>query len=384
MSTLSSGLLYFLVCQVTLNRRLALLSAIIFFSGDLLLRRSWLAYSDPTFAFFCFAACACLWLSVHKKQCRYLCLAALATNAAFLTKAVTGYIFFFGTACILLFYKPYRSFLLKPRVLCLQFVVQLLNLCFPLGWHFFFSEGGNGTGVVKDILNQLVLLDVSEYLRKLIVFPFDVWLRFFPTSLILAGFLILKGRKQKLSFKRLLNISGDAVTQEQRLFRLTLGIVLLNILPYWLAPQMRIRYILPLYPFIALLLAYGVWRFEKSCLSWVTAGLFGTLILRVVLGYFWFPYYEQRYRGDNQAVAADMFNWAGEKPVYTDYGGSIGVSVAAYVNTLRLAAGRSPVVFIDPVFPKGWLLSITPDYAEGNLVKTYQLGRTPLYLFEQR
>lgn len=384
MSTLSSGLLYLLVCRVSANHRLALLSATIYFSGDLLLRRGWLAYSDPTFAFFCFSACACLWLSVHTKRCRYLCVAVLATNAAFLTKAVTGYVFFFGTACILFFYKPYRSFLLKPRVLCLQFVLQLLGLCLPLGWHFLFSEGANGTGVIKDIQNQLVLLDVSEYLRKLIIFPFDVWFRFFPVSLVVAVFLIFQWHRQKLQLRHLIDINGAAVTQEQRFFRITLGIVLLNILPYWLAPQVRIRYILPLYPFIAILFAYGVWCFEKACLSWVTAGLLCTIVLRFVLGYFWFPYYEQRYRGDNQAVAADMVRLAGKTPIYTNYGGSIGVIIAAYVNTLRLAAGNVPVLFPEENSPQGLLFSDTSDYTTGHLIKTYQLGRTPLYLFEQK
>jgi 4-amino-4-deoxy-L-arabinose transferase-like glycosyltransferase len=383
MSILSSVLLYVLVCQGTENRWLALLSVGIFFSGDLLLRRGWLAYSDPTFAFFCFTACSCLWLSVHKKQCRYLCIAVLAMNAAFLTKAITGYIFFFGTACILFFYKPYRSFLLKPRMLYLQVILQILSLCCPLGWHFLFSEGMHGTGVIKDIQNQLVLLDISEYLRKLVVFPFDVWLRFFPTSFIVAGFLIFRWRKQKRQFKPLLNLGDAGLTQEQRFFRITLGIVLLNTLPYWLAPQMRIRYILPLYPFIAILFAYGVWRFEKACLSWVTVGLLCTVILRFVLGFLWFPYYEQRYRGDNQAVAADIVQRAAKKPIYTNYGGSIGVIVAAHVNALRLTTGDAPVLFPEDTLPAGLLFSDIPNYQAGELVKTYQLGRTSLYLFTQ-
>lgn len=384
MSILSSGLLYLLVYQLTTNRRLALLSTTILFSGDFLLRRGWLAYSDPTFSFFCFGACACLWLSVHKKQCRYLCVAILCANAAFLTKAVTGYIFFFGTACILLFYKPYRTFLLDARILRLQAVLLLLSFCFPLAWHLWFSDGMHGTGVVKDIQNQFVLLNTFEYVQKLIFFPLDVWLRFFPTSLILSAFLIIQRGKQNLTQGELLDTNGATIIQKQQLFRISVGIVLLNILPYWIAPQMRIRYILPLYPFIAIVLACGVWRAGKACFYWVTVGLLSTVILRFILGCFWFPYYEQRYRGDNQAVAADIVRVAGKKPVYTNYGGSIGVSMVAYINMLRLSTGDSPVLFPEAMSPKGVLFSDVFDDSVGDLVKTYQVGRTPIYLFVER
>jgi 4-amino-4-deoxy-L-arabinose transferase-like glycosyltransferase len=372
MTIFSSALLYFLVCRLSLKPRLGLLTVSIFLSGDLLMRRGWLAYSDPTYAFFCLSACGFLWLAVHEQRCRYLLIAFLSVNAAFLTKAVTGYVFFVGTLCILWSHKPYRLFLLKPRVLKLQIGLHILSLGLPLAWQLF-SGGSHGTGVWIDIKNQFILKDFSAYLRNLIIFPVNIWCRFFPTSLILSGALMVKN-------------TADCKTdmgKEALILRIALGIFLLNILPYWLAPKMRIRYILPLYPFIAIVLACGVWHFRKVCLRWVTISLWATVFVRVVAGIFWFPYYQKHHRGDNQAVAADLVALAGHAPIYTNYGGAIGVSVAAYANTIRLSQGKAPVASPEAHAPKGLMLSHIKEYAGGDLIKTYLVGREPLYLFAQ-
>ncbi|MEY3182191.1 MAG: hypothetical protein RLZ35_176, partial [Pseudomonadota bacterium] len=220
------------------------------------------------------------------------------------------------------------------------------------------------------------------YLKKLIVFPCEVWLRFFPTSLILAVFLFIKWRQKTAccGFTKTLK----AMMQEERLFYLSVGIVLVNILPYWLAPQVRIRYILPLYPFIASILAYLVLACDKKCVDWVIKGLCCTVILRYIVGFWWFPYYEQRYRGDNQAIAEKIVALAQEKPIYTDDGGSIGLSVAAYVNTLRFSQGAAPVQFADPVLPLGILFSDKPIHTNALPVNIHQSGRTSVYVFLQK
>ncbi|MBS1196939.1 MAG: glycosyl transferase [Proteobacteria bacterium] len=73
--------------------------------ADLLLYRGWLTYTDPVFAFFTFAAMACLWIAALEKRLGLLLLSVIFISAAMLAKAFTAYIFF-GTA---IFVLPARS-----------------------------------------------------------------------------------------------------------------------------------------------------------------------------------------------------------------------------------------------------------------------------------
>lgn len=380
MTALTSLVLYWLMQQLTKERTLALLSVAIYLSGDLLLRRGWLAYADPAFAFFCFSSCALLWVSVHNQRIWMLALAYLALNAGFLSKAITVYVFFFATQAVLVFHPPYRAFLKQGRVLFLQVGLLLCGLILPISWHILLEdpEQYQSATVLVDILNQFSFEDVS-YFKKLLVFPLDVWLRFWPTSLIVLFFLFR-------------GLSPAFNNDNKRILKFTAAIVLVNILPYWIAPQMRIRYLLPLYPFIAMFLACLIWQLKESsksikCLTWVTRGLLATIVLRVALGLFWFPYYELRYRGDAKAVAEDMVAFAGEKPIYCNYASSFWLNVIAYANTARFKQGKPPIIGLNEKLPKGLFLTNTEDYREkdleGKLEKTYILGRTPLYLHMQ-
>src|SRR5205823_12841795 len=114
-ATLLTGVvLAWLVHRLFGDRVAAALAALIYLSGDTLIYHGWLAYSDPTYAFFIFAAIACLWVAVAERRIALLLLAAVALAAAALTKALTGYLFYGVFGLVLLWRHANGRFLLKP------------------------------------------------------------------------------------------------------------------------------------------------------------------------------------------------------------------------------------------------------------------------------
>ena len=94
-STLLIGLtLAWLVRKIFDDRLLAAFAAAVFLSGDVLLYRGWLAYADPLFSLFTFAAMAFLWVATEERRRDLLVFAALCLMGSFLAKVFTGYVFY--------------------------------------------------------------------------------------------------------------------------------------------------------------------------------------------------------------------------------------------------------------------------------------------------
>ncbi len=108
------------------------------------------------------------------------------------------------------------------------------------------------------------------FFRQLIVFPLDVFKDLLPGGL-LAVFLFRRD-------------AGDFLFRRHPFIRFCALMLLVNIVLYWFSPGTRIRYVYPLFPFAACLLAWGyerrgeavIWagRFFRSA-SGVVTGLFG-------------------------------------------------------------------------------------------------------------
>ena len=80
----------------------------------MLLYRGWLAYADPLFSLLTFGAISALWVAVEERRRNLLFLAALGLIGSFLTKAVTGYVFYGVFALVLLWRHRNRGFLFSP------------------------------------------------------------------------------------------------------------------------------------------------------------------------------------------------------------------------------------------------------------------------------
>lgn len=363
LSTLLSGaLLIWFAQRIFKNKNFSFLAGLIYLSGDVLFRRGWLAYADPLFSLFVFAAVVFLWVAVIEKRLSFLLLAMFALIASFLTKAVTGYVFYALAISIIYFRSKNRKFLLTvPSVL-----MHGLTLFFPWIWNTFISEGAHGSGMVQDVLARLNLQHLFQYIVKILLYPLDTWLRWLPVSGLVAYYVFKSPKRFSL------------IRVEDPAIKTILWITGLNYLPYWLAPETHVRYLMPLYPWIALLLAHLVWKLGenkvKTTLLWLAMGV----IIRYIVGLWVFPYYEAHYRGDYQSAAKDILAITQSNPLYIEDNSATGESVAAHLDVLRLPV--PPLRRPSAGWKEGYLLSLTPEVENTQVKKEYQFGGQRLYL----
>lgn len=288
--------------------------------ADLQLYRGWLSYTDPLFAFFTFGAMATLWVASLERHRGWLFISVLLVSCALLTKVVTAYIFYATVVFVLMWHREPRRFLLSPRsllILCSALVV-------PYAWFSSMPQtSGQGSSMLHEIALKLSGQDVSAYLIQLVTYPLEnaFWLS--PVVLV-AVYLLLRKRVTETE-------------TETNTFRAALFITGLSILPYWLAPQGGIRYLLPVYPLIALIAARYIWRAGESAqqlaLRWFTALIAFKFVFALVL----FPYYQSNYRGENYVTTAHII--AKQTTGYPLYGKdlrSIGENIIGQIDIDRL------------------------------------------------
>lgn len=354
------------------NKALTLFCALIYLSGDVLFRRGWLAYADPLFSFFVFGAIACLWVAIEEERRHLLFFSMIGLIASFLTKALTGYVFY-GISAAVLFWRYYgypakRLFLFKPTSLILHGIA----VAFPFVWNAYITEGAHGGAMVNDVLTKLNFDQLITYIVKIILFPIDVFLRWIPVSILVVYFLI-KNRRSK--------IIPDILKNPSAKIAITAAWILgFNLMPYWLAPETHVRYIMPLYPFFALVLGYVIWQLGKNAIRTTFLWLFVCIVLRYVAGIWGFPYYEAHYRGNYEAVARDILSITQDKPLYANDHTAAGESVAAHIEAIEFP--NKTLKYPDATFKKGFLISHTPDFPNTRVYKTYTLGSHRVYLLE--
>jgi hypothetical protein len=161
--------------------------------------------------------------------------------------------------------------------------------------------------------------------------------------------------------------------------RTAIAIAALNFLPYWLAPQSSVRYLVPLLPLAALVLARVIWRAgepgTRALLRWAAA----LIVIKLVYLLAAYPYYQATYRGANYLEAAREVNaLAGEFPVYADDWTASGLSVVTYLDILRLP--RAPVIYPGQDWNDGFLLTEIDPAAKGRVVTSWKLGGDELFL----
>jgi hypothetical protein len=149
--------------------------------------------------------------------------------------------------------------------------------------------------------------------------------------------------------------------------------VAINVMPYWLVPGSGARYLMPLYPLCALVLAYVVLNSGKFILGLTAKALIvsvGVVYLLVLVGH---PLYQQYFRGNYAAAAQAIITRAGDFPVFVKDDTSLGLSIAANLNAQR---GSRPLVTTPPAdFQSGFVLTRNPDPSIGQLDMTLTLRR---------
>lgn len=362
-ATVLSGVVVAGLAQVLYgNRTFSALAAVTCLTlADLFFYRGWLAYVDPLFGLLVFAAMAGLWVACERRHAGWLVLALLALTGAFLAKALTAYVFYVGAGLVLLL-RGHRRFLLSLPSLVLHGVA----LAFPLLWfRFFMASSGQGTRMFSEIVAKLAPESLTDYLLKLLAYPLETLLCLAPAGLI-ALWLLLRRRG-------LLAGARDAHLATALL------ILLVDYLPYWLAPHSHVRYLVPLYPLAGLAIARVLWLGGEAVLATTRKWLIGLIVAKLLVVLIAFPLYQQRYRGANYAEAAQAIiaRTAGH-PLYTLNVSASGLSVTAYIDTARLP--QQPLAFPPAEWSDGFVLAYEPDEKIGRIAAQYRLGGNELYL----
>lgn len=346
------------------DRALAAFAALVYLTlADVLFYRGWLAYVDPLFALLTAAAVAALWTGCVRGRAGWLWAAAVALALAILAKSLTAYVFY-GLAALVLFAsdRGYRAFLLAPA----SWAAHAAMLGFPLAWAYLVpGTGSQGSRLIGDILAKLTPPDLAAYFVKLVAFPAETALRLAP-ALLLAGWFL---------WRREARLAGA----DSRHARAALWIAALNFLPYWLAPQSAIRYLMPLYPYAALGLAWVIWRAGERAVLTTQCWLTAMIAVKIVLALIAFPLYQQYYRGASyEKVARQILERTAGQPLYVTNDSASGLSVAAHLDVLRLPA--APLTRPPAQWDTGFVVAYAPDPALGETVQQYRLGGTAMYL----
>jgi len=344
------------------DKLLALLATTIFLSGDLLVRRGWLAYADPLFAAGVYLAIAALWCALETRKNHWFAWAFLALSAAFLSKALTAYVFYMVALFLLAWQHRHRSFLWSKASVFWHAVIAAL----PLYWCTHIAESSQGSGMIADIFSRITGPSLGSYFKHILLFPAEIWLRFLPASLIIAYAFISK-----------------KLTNSAKIWRGPTGImaalILINLLPYWLSPQTRIRYILPLYPFIAIVCAVLLHESGRESIKQFLWGALACVILKYVLAWGFWPYLEREARLDYESIANDIIEETQGFSLYSDDDSAIGLSVSAHIDVLRDEPLRRPM----ENGQDGFVISRRENSHWGEVFRVYQKGEQKIYLLCQ-
>ena len=150
-------------------------------------------------------------------------------------------------------------------------------------------------------------------------------------------------------------------------------------MPYWLAPHSHFRYLVPILPLFAIVLAAAISKCGKELVAVTVKWLWVAVALKVVVALTAFPYYQRHYRGENYALAArDILARTAGHPLYTQNVSASGLNVTAHLDMLRLP--RSPLTVPPPQWDYGFVIAYEPDPGLGQVAKHYRLGGDELYL----
>lgn len=345
------------------DARFAALAALMFVTlGDLFFYRGMLAYIDPMFGLEIFAGIAALWIGCERRRHGWLAVAALAITAAFMTKALTAYVFYGAAGLVLLARREYRGFLLSPGSIAIHGAM----LAWPAFWYLVvLGGGGQGTRMATEIVHKLEPAGLRDYFVKLVDYPLRTALRLAPALFLVLWFLLQ--RRERLPEPAPAHVWTAA------------AIVGLNFLPYWLAPHSHTRYLIPLFPLVALLAARVVWRSGEDAVRLTLRWLAAALVVKLAVVLAVVPYYQVSYRGANYLEAAqDIDRRAAGQTLYSVDVSAAGLNVTTYLNLLRLP---EPAIRYAPrEWDDGLVLSGADDPALGRRVYSYRLGGDELHV----
>lgn len=341
----------------------SILATAIFLSGDVLFKRGWLAYSDPAFASFVFISTAMLLLGAIHNKYLLIIYANVFLFLGFLSKVHTAYVFYAITFLVLSFSK-YKKNLLQAKIIGLHlvFIIPLLI------WNKYCS-GSDCFFTIFDHIKKLIGITnnpEANIWKNIITFPIQTWLALFPGSLV-AIFGIKKLSTHNQTIPEIIKILS--------------WVVLLNFAPYWITSQTHIRYLLPIYPWFAIITAYIV--FKSELIKHTIILLFTGVIIKYVVAIYWFPYQYITKYGNAKLIANNILLHTKHYPLYINSFSASGLRIAGEINIINWPKqplqehpkdhGCYFMLQEDPISD-----SITQ---QAQLVDSYRLNKDQIYLY---
>jgi len=368
-SVLTGLMLWFLTYRLFGQKLFALFTVAVLFSGDFLFRRGWIAYSDPLFALLVLVAIGFMWISVKEQRAIFWLPAPFALFAGMLTKAFTIYVFYATALIVLLAAYDHRNYFFKPA----SIVAHLTAILLPVLW-FNFAPNTNLQAMLGDIIHKGITEGYPlgrSYLGKIFSVFFEVLYRFMPIDLVvLYGLFRYKHPR-------------DQFPLNPQPVKPLLWILALSIAPYWLGPgKIMIRYFLPLYPFIAILFAYCIWRGGERRVELATVVLAIGLIIKCISSFIGLPWGENM-DFPQQAIANDIIDRSESHQLYAgNMTSRLGLTIASIIDTHRWP--NAPLTLSPQSLTKGCVITVQPDTQSGLLQQTYHAkGAGHLYLYCQ-
>ena len=326
------------VKRQTKNSAFALLCVSILISGDFLMRRGWLAYSDTALTLFTFAAMICLWLAVIDRKFWLLLVGLVLLNCGFLCKALTPFGYYGILYLVLLWQHPNRKFLLRPAII----IVHIIAFSFPLFWNHL-TTPQYGAMMMSDVLdvNQTLFHNIAGYFYQVLYYrPLEGLIHLAPASVIALYFMIKQRRpiSNQQEFKSFAKIAF-----------LTAAIIFIGC---WIAPlATQARYYMPMYPFAAIALAFVIWHSGKTAEQVLQLSLIFYIIAALFLSLGGTRYYQHHFRFNFNDMGAQVLKVTAGYPVYVT-GAHVDV-IDSIVSTLdsHYMTKAEPLVYRAP---QGW------------------------------
>ncbi|HIC97000.1 MAG TPA: hypothetical protein EYP11_01185, partial [Aquificaceae bacterium] len=283
--------------RTTRNPEVSLLAGLIFLTfSDVLFWYGWLAEIDMTMTLLVFSLFISFFLYSHGGRA-HIYTASFISALIFLLKGFPGTVFFILTSFSLFLYKRSIKLFINPHYL----IASLLTVALPIGVLYLSQDP---TSFLKTLWEESfrrveTSLGPSEFLKHLLSYPILNLKQTLPCSALIIFFLI----KGKLNLRSL--------SKEPAMAFLSLT-VLVNYLPYLLSAGSRGRYVLPLFPAVAILIAY---LFHSSGLMRRVERLIVVMVVivaftRFLYGALFLPYLEEK-RGNPQRVAEEIYRVVG-------------------------------------------------------------------------
>ena len=345
--------LMWLSLQLKADRTLAVFTAVCYLSGDVLFRRGWIAYSDPTFAALIFIAIACAWVSVEKNKSWLLIVANCALARGFLTKAITAYVFYYVFLFALALFHQNRKHLFSP----ISILSHFLGASVYFIWGLFFLPK-HGSRLILDVTRQFAQFDFVAYLTKISIFPVQITLQLLPIS-IFALLVFYKHR---------------ALSRNDKIALTAIGI---NLLPYWFSTlHGASRYVLPIIPLMVLWCCHYIETHARNFYKTILICLAGLIVIKFAYIEIYLPQSIKKQHGDFAAIAEDVVKQVGNKTVIVTDSDYLGYALGSELD--RLYYPNKVINHATPEKQNYFILETTLN--PGRLVAEYHFGNHHFYL----